>query len=128
VECVAAQLSQVFVNLLVNAAQAIEGHGTITLRTGLADNAVWVEIADTGVGMSPETQKRIFEPFFTTKPVGRGTGLGLSISWEIVARHHGSLDVHSSVGQGTRFRITLPIKQAAALPSQINPEGQHGPA
>jgi hemerythrin-like metal-binding protein len=116
VVCISAQLSQVFVNLLLNAAQAIEGHGTITLRTGLAQGAVWVDVIDTGVGMSPETQKRIFEPFFTTKAVGRGTGLGLSISWEIVARHHGSVDVQSAVGQGTRFHITLPLTQPLTPP------------
>jgi signal transduction histidine kinase len=76
----AAQLGQVFVNLLVNAAQAIEGHGTVTLRTGVASESVWIDISDTGSGMSLEIQKRIFEPFYTTKPVGKGTGLGLSIS------------------------------------------------
>jgi hemerythrin-like metal-binding protein len=125
VVCNATQLGQVFVNLLVNAAQAIEGRGTITLRTGAAQDSVWIEISDTGSGMSAETQKRIFEPFYTTKPVGRGTGLGLSISWDIVARHGGSLAVHSSPGRGTCFRITLPTTQAdvaaAALPLEANP-------
>jgi signal transduction histidine kinase len=113
------------VNLLVNAAQAIEGRGTITLRTGSTQDSVWIEISDTGSGMSAETQKRIFEPFYTTKPVGQGTGLGLSISWDIVARHGGSLTVHSSPGHGTCFRITLPTTQAdeaaAALPIEANP-------
>jgi signal transduction histidine kinase len=116
--CSATQLGQVFVNLLVNAAHAIEGRGTITLRTGCAQDSVWIEIVDTGMGMSAETQKRIFEPFYTTKPVGQGTGLGLSISWDIVERHGGSLEVQSSLGQGTCFRITLPIKQ--------NNESPHG--
>jgi hemerythrin-like metal-binding protein len=111
VECIAAQMGQVFVNLLVNATQAIVKHGTITLRTGVAEGSVWIEVCDTGVGMSAETHQRIFEPFYTTKPVGQGTGLGLSISWEIVARHHGRLEVQSQPGQGTRFRITLPIAQ-----------------
>jgi hemerythrin-like metal-binding protein len=110
--CSATQLGQVFVNLLVNAAQAIEGRGTITLRTGSAHDCVWIEISDTGAGMSAQTQKRIFEPFYTTKPVGQGTGLGLSISWDIVERHGGSLDVQSSPGHGTCFRLTLPVSQA----------------
>jgi hemerythrin-like metal-binding protein len=112
VTCNAAQLGQVFVNLLVNAAQAIEGHGTITLRTGSAQDAVWIEVRDSGLGMSAETQKRIFEPFYTTKPVGEGTGLGLAISWDIVKQHSGSLEVQSSPGQGTCFRITLPVSHA----------------
>jgi hemerythrin-like metal-binding protein len=106
--CIAAQLNQVFVNLLMNAAQAIDVKGVITLRSGEADDHVWVEIADTGRGMTAEVQKRIFEPFYTTKAVGKGTGLGLSISWEIITRHHGRIDVHSEPGVGTRFRITLP--------------------
>lgn len=125
VECIAAQLGQVFVNLLVNAAQAIDGHGTITLRSGTEalDQTVWVEVHDTGAGMSEETQKRIFEPFYTTKPVGQGTGLGLSISWEIVARHHGTLQVRSQPGQGSCFRLTLPITQPIVLP-EIQPTPQ----
>ena len=112
VHCSATQLGQVFVNLLVNAAHAIEERGTITLRTGALQDSVWIEIIDTGSGMSTETQKRIFEPFYTTKQVGQGTGLGLSISWDIVERHGGTLEVQSSLGHGTCFRITLPISQA----------------
>jgi signal transduction histidine kinase len=112
--CSATQLGQVFVNLLVNAAQAIDGRGTITLRTGTAHDSVWIEISDTGAGMSAETQKRIFEPFYTTKPVGQGTGLGLSISWDIVERHGGSLEVQSSLGHGTCFRMTLPTSPRIA--------------
>jgi PAS domain S-box-containing protein len=109
VECIASQLNQVFMNLLVNAAHAIEEHGTITLRTGTAGNDVFVEITDTGKGMPPEVQKRIFEPFYTTKPVGKGTGLGLSLAYGIVQKHHGQIIVHSEVGQGTTFRLILPI-------------------
>ena len=121
VVCNAAQLGQVFVNLLVNAAQAMEGRGTITLRTGAAPESVWIDISDTGTGMPPEIQKRIFEPFYTTKPVGKGTGLGLSISWDIVKRHGGNLEVQSSPGQGTRFRITLPtVAQAELATSATN--------
>ncbi|MFZ2305748.1 MAG: bacteriohemerythrin [Rhodoferax sp.] len=113
VTCNSTQVSQVFVNLLVNAAQSIQGHGKITLRTGVSDAAVWIEISDTGCGMPEEVQRRIFEPFYTTKPVGKGTGLGLSISWEIVKRHDGTIHVCSLLGEGTTFRITLPLVHAA---------------
>jgi len=112
VRCIPAQLNQVFMNLLVNAGQAIEGAGTITLRSGYEDRHVWVEIEDSGGGMPPEVQKRIFEPFFTTKPVGQGTGLGLPISREIVQRHEGTISVDSEPGRGTCFRIRLPVAGA----------------
>ncbi|MPN16627.1 Sensor kinase CckA [bioreactor metagenome] len=95
-------------NRLVNAAHAIEERGTITLRTGFDENEVWVEVEDTGCGIRPENLKRVFEPFFTTKPVGKGTGLGLSLAYGIVQRHRGRLEVHSEVGKGTTFRLTLP--------------------
>lgn len=108
------QLNQVFMNLLINAAQAIEAHGTITLRTGATDTKVWIEIADTGKGISPENQKRIFEPFFTTKAIGQGTGLGLSLAYSIIQKHHGRLAVVSEVGAGSCFRIELPLKQPDA--------------
>jgi signal transduction histidine kinase len=111
VYCLPSQLNQVFMNLLVNAAQAIEERGTVTLRTGREDDRVWVEIADTGEGIPAENLKRIFDPFFTTKPVGKGTGLGLSLSYNIVAKHHGSIDVQSEVGKGTAFRVWLPVEQ-----------------
>jgi len=110
VECVPAQINQVFMNLLVNAAQAIETHGRITIRSGEENNHVWFEIADTGKGMTPEVCKRIFEPFFTTKPVGKGTGLGLSISYDIIVKkHRGRFDVTSTPGIGTTFKLWLPI-------------------
>jgi len=96
-------------NLLVNAAQAIEQKGTITLRSGVDGETAWVEIADTGNGMSPEVQKRIFEPFFTTKPVGKGTGLGLSMSYDIVRKHGGKISVSSTPGKGSTFQVRLPI-------------------
>jgi signal transduction histidine kinase len=114
VQCIPSQLNQVFMNLLVNAAQAIEKRGTITIRTGAEDDGVYVEISDTGKGMTPEVQKRIFEPFFTTKPVGKGTGLGLSLSYGIVQKHHGRIEVSSVPGQGTTFRIRVPQRQSAA--------------
>jgi PAS domain S-box-containing protein len=111
VECLPSQLNQVFMNLLVNAAHAIEVRGTITLRTGVEGEEVWVEIADTGKGIAPENLNRIFDPFFTTKPVGKGTGLGLSLSYSIVQRHHGRIEVTSVAGKGTTFRICLPVRQ-----------------
>ncbi len=111
VECIASQINQVFMNMLVNAAHAIETRGTITLRTGQHGDNAWIEITDTGKGMSAEVQKHIFEPFFTTKPVGKGTGLGLSLAYGIVQKHHGHIEVESAIGKGTRFRIHLPIRQ-----------------
>jgi two-component system NtrC family sensor kinase len=114
VRCLAAQLNQVFMNFIVNAAHAIETRGTITLSTGHSGNWVWVEVADTGGGMSDEVQRRIFEPFYTTKPVGKGTGLGLSLSFSIVQKHKGVIKVRSAVGQGSAFRVWIPLDPEAA--------------
>ncbi|MDP4028568.1 MAG: ATP-binding protein [Gallionella sp.] len=111
--CLPAQLGQVFLNLLVNAAQAIETRGKITIRTGQEGDRVWVEVSDTGKGIPPENIPHLFEPFFTTKPVGQGTGLGLSVSYSIVERHHGEIEVHSEVGKGSTFRVWLPVQQPA---------------
>jgi two-component system NtrC family sensor kinase len=111
VECVPSQLNQVFMNLLVNAAQAITDRGTITIACGTRDEEVWIDIEDTGCGMAPDVARRIFDPFFTTKPVGQGTGLGLSVSYSIVKRHGGRIEVDSTPGQGTRFRVWMPIAQ-----------------
>ncbi len=111
VECLSSQLNQVFMNLLVNAAHAIEERGTITIRTGRQAEEVWVEVADTGKGIAPEHLKNIFDPFFTTKPIGKGTGLGLSLSYGIMQKHHGRIEVQSEVGKGTAFRVWVPIKQ-----------------
>ena len=114
IDCVPAQVNQVFMNLLVNAAQAIPERGTITVRSGVACDHVWFEIEDTGSGMSEETRKRIFEPFFTTKAVGKGTGLGLSISYDIIVKKHkGRMDVRSEPGKGSCFRLWLPVSQHA---------------
>ena len=111
VECLSAQLSQVFMNLLVNASHAIgKDRGTITIRTGAGDNLVWLEFSDTGGGIPVEIRQKIFDPFFTTKPVGKGTGLGLSLSYGIIQKHNGTIKVTSDVGRGTTFRITLPVK------------------
>ncbi|VAX07074.1 Circadian input kinase A [hydrothermal vent metagenome] len=110
VECLASELNQVFLNLLVNAAQAIEDHGTITIHTAIEDNDhVRIVIADTGMGISEENITRIFDPFYTSKPVGTGTGLGLSFSYSIIQRHHGRIDVDSTEGEGTKFIIILPV-------------------
>jgi signal transduction histidine kinase len=108
IECLPSQLNQVFMNLLVNAAHAIEDHGVISIRSGHDATHVWLEVEDSGKGIAPEHLGRIFEPFFTTKPVGKGTGLGLSLSYGIVHKHGGHIDVHSQVGQGSRFRVVLP--------------------
>ena len=111
VECLPSQLNQVFLNILVNAGHSIAERGTITIATGCEDGGVFVDIADTGKGISPENLGRIFDPFFTTKPVGQGTGLGLSLSYSIVRKHGGRIDVDSEPGKGTSFRIFLPRHQ-----------------
>ena len=118
VQCLASELNQVFMNLLVNAAHAIDKpRGTIRIRTGSADGEAWVEVEDDGCGVSAENLTRIFDPFFTTKPVGKGTGLGLSLSYGIVKKHNGRIDVDSEAGRGTRFRVTLPVRrEPVALP------------
>lgn len=127
VECLPSQLNQVFLNMLVNAAHAIGERGVISIRTGLQSENVWVEFEDNGEGMSPEVQKRIFEPFFTTKPVGKGTGLGLSLSYSIIKKHHGSIELHSTEGVGTRFRIIVPIVQPKLAPDDDALQGDsHG--
>lgn len=113
IECMPFQLNQVFLNLLVNAAQAMEDRGTITLSTRAEVDHVVVQVSDTGCGMPPEVVKRIFDPFFTTKPVGKGTGLGLSVTHNIVTRHHGAITVDSAVGRGTTFTVRLPCAQTA---------------
>ncbi len=116
VQCLPSQLNQVFMNMLVNASHAIKEHGTIWIRSGCDGELAWVEFQDTGGGIAPDNLKRIFDPFFTTKPVGKGTGLGLSLSYSIVQKHHGHIDVNSVQGQGTTFRIWLPIHQEADMP------------
>lgn len=97
-------------NLLVNAVHAIESHGTITVRSGHDETWAWIEVADTGKGMTPAVLNRIFEPFYTTKPVGKGSGLGLSLSYEIIKKHEGRIEVSSDVGVGSTFRIILPLR------------------
>ncbi len=109
----AAELNQVWTNLIDNALAAMGESGTLTLRTGRTDGKIFVEVADTGPGIDPSVRPRIFEPFFTTKPVGEGTGLGLDISYRIVVnKHHGDIRVDSAPGD-TRFRVLLPIDPEA---------------
>lgn len=111
VECMPSQLNQVFLNLLVNAAQAIKERGQITIRTRVEQACVVVSVSDSGSGIPPDVVKRIFDPFFTTKPIGSGTGLGLSVSYSIVNRHGGRIEVDTQVGAGTTFSVWLPMVQ-----------------
>src|SRR5205823_12629194 len=106
----------VWTNLIDNAVDAMDGKGTLTIRTERERDCVLVEIGDTGPGIPTDLQRRIFEPFFTTKDVGHGTGLGLDISYRIVVRrHHGDIRVQSQPGD-TRFQVVLPIEQPAIPP------------
>ncbi|MCG3177117.1 MAG: Adaptive-response sensory-kinase SasA [Candidatus Omnitrophica bacterium] len=113
IECNPQQLAQVFINLIVNAAQAIPDRGTITLRTRSDGTGVAVDVEDDSCGMTPEVQARLFEPFFTTKGAETGTGLGLGICRDIVRRHGGEIRVKSSPGQGTTFTVSLPKTRSA---------------
>ncbi len=106
------QLTQVFVNILVNAAQAIEKQGDIKIKTYNSNGSNFVIISDTGSGISEDRIDKIFEPFFTTKEVGKGTGLGMSIAYDIVLKHKGKIDVESEVGTGTTFTIELPAVES----------------
>lgn len=108
--CLPQQLNQVFMNLLVNAIHALEGHGAITVRTWQEGQTVHVAISDTGKGIPEENLNKIFDPFFTTKEVGKGTGLGLSICYDIVKKHGGEITVQSEVGAGTTFTVRLPVE------------------
>jgi signal transduction histidine kinase len=115
IECQPSHINQVIMNIVINGAHAIGAErGVITIRTGCAGPSVWIEISDTGAGIPKEIQSRIFDPFFTTKPIGSGTGLGLSLSYGIIQKHNGQIEVHSEPGQGTTFRITLPVRRAPA--------------
>jgi signal transduction histidine kinase len=110
--CRAGQLNQVFMNLLVNACQAIKGKGKIYIKTNFDGDKIHIQIRDTGVGIPPEDLNKIFDPGFTTKGVGVGTGLGLSITYKIIEDHDGTIHVESEVGKGTTFTLTIPYKQA----------------
>jgi two-component system NtrC family sensor kinase len=106
------QLQQVFLNLSLNACEAMPDGGTLMISTSSAGDKVVVEVTDTGCGIKREQLDQIFQPFFTTKPVGKGTGLGLSVSYGIVQQHDGTLEVKSEVGKGSTFTITLPVVKA----------------
>lgn len=120
VECYAGQLNQVLMNLITNAADAIEGEGRIVIKTRAQDDGVTISVKDSGVGIPDEVKSEIFVPFFTTKDVGKGTGLGLSISYGIIEKHGGHIDVDSVEGEGTTFTITLPTKMP---PEEDSAEG-----
>lgn len=111
VSCSPSQINQVFLNLVTNAAQAIEGYGRIMIKTVADDQYVHVVVRDNGKGIPPENVARIYDPFYTTKPIGEGTGLGLSIVFGIIKDHGGQIQVKSEVGKGTAFCISLPIKR-----------------
>jgi signal transduction histidine kinase len=118
VECLPSEINRVLMNLLLNAAQAILGQGLITIRTSELDGGVCVSINDTGCGIPPENLKRIFDPFFTAKPIGQGTGLGLSLAYGIIQRHHGRIEAESKLGEGSTFRVWLPLRQPASVPAK----------
>ena len=115
VVCAPSQINQVLLNLLNNAAQAIDGYGRIQVKSWAQDEHVLISIEDSGRGMSAAVLQRIFDPFFTTKPVGQGTGLGLSISFKIIQDHGGTIRAASVVGRGTRFLLRLPLRQTVEL-------------
>jgi signal transduction histidine kinase len=107
------QIQQVFTNIILNAAEAIDGQGEVIISTRVAESgqSIEIEFTDTGHGISQENIEKIFDPFFTTKEVGRGTGLGLAVSYGIVARHKGNIQVNSSPDKGTTFIVRLPLKE-----------------
>lgn len=116
VECFSGKLNQVFLNIMSNGIQAIQEKwgdkpgGRLTVRTSADGDNVYIGIADNGSGMSAETKRKLFEPFFTTKDVGVGTGLGLSIVWNTIRKHNGNIQVNSTIGEGTEFVLTIPIR------------------
>jgi len=115
IQCVPDQIKQVLLNLLQNAEEAIEDDGgEIAIRTGSGHGLVWIDLEDTGHGIAPENLGRIFEPFFTTKAEVKGIGLGLSVSYGIIRAHGGDIHVDSRPGEGTHFRVTLPIAASPA--------------
>lgn len=109
----ASQLQQVFMNIILNAAEAMNGQGTLTITTSVApeDKKIKISFADTGHGIRPEDMSRLFEPFFTTKEVGKGTGLGLAISYSIIQKHKGTIEVASEPGKGSTFTVVLPLQE-----------------
>jgi two-component system NtrC family sensor kinase len=115
INCLITQLKQVFMNIILNAAQSIVGQGNVTIVTGLDRDWIWIKITDTGSGIEAENLSKIFDPFFTTKPVGSGTGLGLSNAYAVVKKHAGRIDVESTLGKGTSFTIHIPVNAAKEI-------------
>jgi two-component system, NtrC family, sensor kinase len=109
ISCYPGELNQAFLSLLINAGQAIEPPGEITLKCWCDDEYVHASVGDTGCGIAEEIRSRIFDPFFTTRDIGRGIGLGLSVAYQIVHTHGGTIQVESQTGIGTTFTIVLPI-------------------
>lgn len=112
IACAPSQINQVLLNLLTNAAQAIDVAGRIQIRSWADEQGIHISLQDNGRGMPAQVMAKIFDPFFTTKPVGQGTGLGLSISYRIVRDHGGQIRVASEPGRGTRFLVSLPLPAA----------------
>jgi signal transduction histidine kinase len=117
IDCNPGQINQVFLNLLANAAQAIEQEGTISIKTSEDEEYMTIEITDDGIGIPANIIDKIFDPFFTTKDVGKGTGLGLSISYSIIKNHGGKIEIRSNVGKGSTFTVILPFNRAPDLNS-----------
>jgi two-component system NtrC family sensor kinase len=110
IRCYPQRINQVLMNILINAGQAIQGNGRITIKTRAENQRVVLTISDNGEGIAPEHLNKIFDPFFTTKEVGKGTGLGLNVAYNVIQQHKGQIDVNSVVGQGTTFVIHLPVE------------------
>jgi two-component system NtrC family sensor kinase len=119
------QIQQVFMNIIINAADAMAGDGgTLTIKTSMKDGMAEVSFADTGCGMPKEHLSKLFAPFFTTKETGKGTGLGLAISYGIIQSHNGEIDVESEVGKGSTFRIRLPMEKQNGELGRSGEEGK----
>ena len=116
--CSPSRLNQVFINLVTNAVQAMDGKGTLTIGTSSRGDWVEVTVQDTGCGIPEENLTKIMDPFFTTKPVGKGTGLGLSIVHQIIEEHEGQLLVDSKAGVGTRFTLGFPVRRSGSGPKR----------
>ena len=111
------KMQQVFLNLFLNARDAMPSGGWLTVRSRVERDSALVEVADTGSGISAEHLSRIYDPFFTTKTVGQGTGLGLSVTYGVVQEHQGTIECASRPGHGTRFTLTLPLAVPARAPA-----------
>ncbi|MBI4243591.1 MAG: PAS domain S-box protein [Planctomycetes bacterium] len=115
ITCYQSQITQVFVNILLNSIQSIDKRGIITIETAYVNNQIEIRFCDTGIGIPRDNIPKLFTPFFTTKPVGKGTGLGLFISYNIIAKHDGKIDVNSQIGKGTIFTVYIPVNNKVGL-------------